>query len=110
MRKVLIAALAAAGFVAGVVPASATEHKEYIGVYWTYMNFSNGNAQGSNGAVLKAIWMDRATSSNPARWDGRIAISYDSNWTGTRPHENYWWRTCFETQSSKVLCGSWFHA
>lgn len=110
MRKILIAVAAAAGLVVGAAPASATEHKEVIGgVYVTYMAFSQGNAQGSNGAVLPAIWMDRATSNNASSWDGRLGLRTNSNWTGSMRHENYWWRTCFDTQSHKTFCGSWFH-
>ncbi|MDX3657136.1 hypothetical protein PV646_07445 [Streptomyces sp. ID05-26A] len=112
MRKVLIAAVAAVGLVMGAVPAAAVEHKEYIGVYWNTISFTYGNAQGGNGGVMRSIWMDRATSSNPARWDGRLGLRREAYLTGIESHGNtYWWRTCFETpgSNSRVLCGSWFH-
>ncbi|MDX8032338.1 hypothetical protein SK803_19155 [Lentzea sp. BCCO 10_0856] len=110
MRKSFIAAIAVAGLLVGAAPASAAEHREYVGGYWSFLYFEQGNAFGSNSSQVPQIWMDRATSSNPTRWDGWIGAAKNSIWTARVPHGDYWWRTCFEGNKGKLHCGSWFHA
>ncbi|GLY52265.1 hypothetical protein [Lentzea sp. NBRC 102530] len=110
MRKTFVAVAAVAGLFAGAVPASAVAHQEYVGGYWSYQHFEQGQAFGSNGALIPQIWMDRATSGNPSRWDGWIGAQRNSFYTQKVPFGNYWWRTCFEGNGGRFHCGSWFHA
>lgn len=110
LRTTLISVAAIVALFAGVVPANAVEHRDYVGGYWVKQSFEVGNAIGSNSSVQNWLWMDRATSNNPSTWDGWIGAAKDHYLTARVPHGNYWWRTCYEYKPGSVYCGKWYHA
>jgi hypothetical protein len=120
-RLIACMTVAAAATVGGVSSADAAttgtesvtscgKHQSYVGSRWLTVNVCSYGAQGWSGYTEDAIYLDRATSSQPSNWTGWLGVGYHTYVTQQINQAGYYWRTCVhETRSGRYYCTGWFN-
>jgi hypothetical protein len=109
ITRIGLVTAAMAGALATASPAMAGNGQDYVDGDWVNVYFSAGDVMGTTGGVHSRIYLDRATSPNPSRWDGWLASNSNSGNTHWERAGDYWWRTCWTNGDNAFHCGGWYH-